>query len=480
MAEGSSSLGRLADIRGCSLEALQTQVGQRDGQQLFVRENDGSVTAHLWSSSTSQWNLVSLILICHFSNPNLTSSQIGTVVSGEGSGASKTTLNGTEYDYVFNIDIEEGKPPLKLPYNLNQNAWDVARKFIEDNELPMDYLEQVANFVTENTKGARLGQQSIGSTNAAPPPASDPWGTDRRYRPGDAGSGSMSGQRLLPQTSYIIISEGNAQNAVNKVAESSKQLRDAGKIGKDADLSLDDTNALQQLLQQMTASPQDPHPTKAQIGALQKVSTGWPTASRVPGIAILARLAVSPDFVSHTSAGPQTAIDSLANAGLFEPKQVTANNAVHALRLLVNLFTTDSGRLIIDGSFDKALNLVRPFAAEPESPAQFKALASLYLNFAVLLTTTAPSTGSHSREARAEVLVTDIAVLLESDSRHAVDGDALFRVLCALGTLLSLGDQFRNKLKSGVSGTLHFVGMKPAAQQANVKEVVQEIRDALR
>lgn len=40
-------------------EALQTQVGQRDGQQLFIRENDGSVTAHLWSASTSQWNLVS-------------------------------------------------------------------------------------------------------------------------------------------------------------------------------------------------------------------------------------------------------------------------------------------------------------------------------------------------------------------------------------------------------------------------------------
>lgn len=40
-------------------EALQTQQGQRDGQQLFIRENDGSVTAHLWSASTAQWNLVS-------------------------------------------------------------------------------------------------------------------------------------------------------------------------------------------------------------------------------------------------------------------------------------------------------------------------------------------------------------------------------------------------------------------------------------
>lgn len=39
-------------------EALQTKTGQKDGQQLLIRENDGSVTAHLWSASTGQWNLV--------------------------------------------------------------------------------------------------------------------------------------------------------------------------------------------------------------------------------------------------------------------------------------------------------------------------------------------------------------------------------------------------------------------------------------
>lgn len=40
-------------------DALQTKTGERDGQQLFIRENDNSVTAHLWSSSRGQWDLVS-------------------------------------------------------------------------------------------------------------------------------------------------------------------------------------------------------------------------------------------------------------------------------------------------------------------------------------------------------------------------------------------------------------------------------------
>lgn len=381
---------------------------------------------------------------------------------------------------MFDIDIEEGKPPLKLPYNLSQSAWDVARKFLEDNNLPMEYYEQVANWITDNTKGARIGQQSTSAGAGPPPQASDPWGTDRRYRPGDAGSASTSGQRKLPQRSYVDILEGNAQNAINKIVETSKQLRDAGKIGKDADLTADEATILQKLVEQMSTSPRDPHPTAEQIAALNKVGAGWPTASRVPGIAILARLAVSPAFVMTSSSGEQTVVDTLAAAGLFEPKQVTANNAVHAMRLLVNLFTSDSGRLIIDGGFDTALRLVRPFASQPESPAQYKALASLYLNFSVLLASSAPSTGSQSREARAEVLLTDIGLLLECESPHATDGDALFRTLCALGTLLTLGDEFRHRMKPGVGGTLHFVSMKPAAQQANVKEVVQEIRDELR
>ena len=399
------------------------------------------------------------------------------MVSGEGTGATKTTYNGKEYDYVFDIDIEEGKPPLKLPYNLTQSPWDVARKFLEDNDLPLDYYEQVANWITDNTKGARLGEQAPGAV--PPPQASDPWGTDRRYRPGDVGSVS-TGERKLPQRTYVDILEGNAQNAINKIVESSKQLRDAGKIGKDSDLSEDEANMLQRLVGQMNGSPRDPHPTKEQITALNKVGAGWPTASRVPGVAILARLAVSPAFVSTSSAGEQTVIDTLSSAGLFEPGQTTANNAVHAIRLLVNLFASDSGRLIIDGNFDTALNLVRPFASQPESPAQYKALSSLYLNFSVLLASSAPSTESRSREARAEVLLTGIGLLLECESPHAGDGDALFRTLCALGTLLTLGEEFRARMKSGVGGTLHFVGMKSAAQHPGVKEVVQEIRDELR
>ncbi|KAK3117887.1 WD repeat protein Lub1 [Teratosphaeriaceae sp. CCFEE 6253] len=432
-------------------EALQTQVGQRDGQQLFIKENDGSVTAHLWSGSTSQWNL------------------IGTVVSGEGSGAAKKQYEGKEYDYVFDIDIEDGKPPLKLPYNSTESSWDAARRFLERNELPMSYYEQVANWIAENTKGTRIGQ-----TDQRAPQQQDPWGSDKRYRPGDAAQNATSGERKLPQRSYITISEGNAQNGINKIEDSAKRLQGSGGVNEE------DLAALRALVNQLTKSPQDPHPTNIQVTALLKASSQWPTKDRVAAIAILARLAVSPSFVSITSSGETTIINTIAEAGLLKAGQETANNAVHALRLLINLFASESGRLIVDGEFDTALKLVRPFATEPESPAQYKALASLYLNYAVFLAKHAPSGESASREARAKVLLIDIATLLECESPHATDGDALYRTLCALGTLITLGDKFRAEIKSGVSGTLHFAGSRPGAQQQNVKQVMQEIRDELR
>ena len=42
----------------------------------------------------------------------------------------KAVLNGKEYDYVFNIDIGDGIPALKLPYNNDQDPYHVAQVII--------------------------------------------------------------------------------------------------------------------------------------------------------------------------------------------------------------------------------------------------------------------------------------------------------------------------------------------------------------
>jgi phospholipase A-2-activating protein len=53
-----------------------------------------------WSTSASTWQ------------------QIGQVVDAIGQGR-KQLYEGKEYDYVFDVDVSEGMPPLKLPFNVS-------------------------------------------------------------------------------------------------------------------------------------------------------------------------------------------------------------------------------------------------------------------------------------------------------------------------------------------------------------------------
>lgn len=104
----------LGDIKVDQLpgpEVLHT-FGNRDGQTKLVR--DGStITCYQWSAAKSEW------------------AKVGDVV-GAGSSSKdpsqKEVFEGHEYDYVFNVDIEDGKPPLKLPYNIGENPYEVAQK----------------------------------------------------------------------------------------------------------------------------------------------------------------------------------------------------------------------------------------------------------------------------------------------------------------------------------------------------------------
>lgn len=79
-----------------------------------------------------------------------------------------------EYDFVFTIDVNEGGPSMKLPYNVTDDPWLVAHNFLEKNDLSPMFLDQVANFIIENTKGHTLGP--------APPTAADPFTGRRRGR----------------------------------------------------------------------------------------------------------------------------------------------------------------------------------------------------------------------------------------------------------------------------------------------------------
>ena len=82
-------------------------------------------------------------------------------ISGDVVGApesNKKMYEGKEYDYVFDIDIDEPKMVLKLPYNTIDDPWMAAQRFIHKHELSQQFLDTIANFIVQNAKGGeKLG-----------------------------------------------------------------------------------------------------------------------------------------------------------------------------------------------------------------------------------------------------------------------------------------------------------------------------------
>lgn len=137
--------------------------GKQEGQVVIVREDSGKLAAHQYSQR--QW------------------SRLGEVVGqNQESGSQKQMHGGKAYDYVFDVDIAEGQPPLRLPFNNGENEYAVAERFIAENNLPASYSDQIVQFLIRNSQSTQLG----GTTTAVSPPESN--GTETSSTPPAAAS----------------------------------------------------------------------------------------------------------------------------------------------------------------------------------------------------------------------------------------------------------------------------------------------------
>lgn len=421
-------------------EFLTQRSGTKEGQVQMVRELNGNVSAYQWSAGASQWV------------------NVGTVVDSAGSGGRKISHKGKEYDYVFDVDIEDGKPPLKLPYNLNQNHYEAARKFIDDNELPLTYLDQVANFIVQNTQGATLGQSSA--------QGADPWGSDARYRPGDDQQVTSQppptppAAKILPQKDYLPITSGNHKVIFKKLQEFNQALVDDGQKG----ISLNPSD-VEQLSVTVTALEKGSGKSIDISGVelLVKAATQWPAEKRLPALDLL-RLVLAFDEPATFLVSPeQNLLPGLTDSGVFSSTS-PPNNTMMAIRCLSNLLQTEKGRLLASAEFDNIHPLVSPFLISANRNLII-ALTTLYINYAVLLT-------SENNADRALSLLDDLSKILTT----ATDSEAVYRALVATGTLLCLGPDFceagRDILQIGDAIT----HAESKVREPRIKNVVAEIR----
>lgn len=436
---------------------LQQKSGTKEGQVVMIREPDGSVSAHQWSQGSQSWL------------------NVGTVVDAVGSSGKKTSYAGKDYDFVFDVDIEDGKPPLKLPYNLSQNPYEAATKFIADNELPVTYLEQVANFIVTNTQGAAIGQASQELSGA------DPWGSGA-YRPGQTAPTPSPSQpltsrpKILPQTTYLSIKTANLRTVRKKIEELNQQLIQEGSkdISLDKELLADLVAMITPLEQSLSSIPSADPALTTGIPPVFYILSSWPPSHRLPALDLLRLLAAAtPALAEYRTSSSTNVIDILATTG-FDDKD-RENNIMLSVRAFGNLFDTASGRNLADNEYDKIHELVQGSSLVSTNRNLTIAIATLYLNYAVLLTSSSHSSLPSSID-RGLMLVDDLTSLIST----VKDSEAAYRGLVATGTLLGLGEEVLEAAKEiyDLAGALSKVEF--AVKEPRIKVVVGEIRAILK
>lgn len=202
---------KVSDLPG--KEALY-EPGKKAGEMKMIREPQG-VVAYTWvdEGENSHWE------------------KVGDVLGGVNPNAGdKTTYEGKSYDFVFTVDVEDGKPPLKLPYNKGDDPYVAAHKFLEKNILPAAYLDQVVNFILKNSADPNQNQH-------VDPNYVDPFTGASRYTPSGSGSSAgNSGMNLDPFTgasSYSTLLGSNPKRecgTVQYLPQKDYRTFDAGDI----------------------------------------------------------------------------------------------------------------------------------------------------------------------------------------------------------------------------------------------------------
>ncbi|POS88025.1 hypothetical protein EPUL_001450 [Erysiphe pulchra] len=428
---------------------LSSKSGTKDGQVQMIRESNGSISAYTWSGVTGSWNVV------------------GTVVDSVGSNGQKEVYNDKEYDFVFNVDMEDGKPPLKLPYNLSQNPYDVAADFIKRNEAPITYLDQVANFIIENTRPTTIGEtQQVQST-------SDPWGSENRYRPGDVDSTvistvNKSSQKILPQKEYLNITVARLPAIQKKIQELNADLIKSNQ--KELSLNPVELSVIASLCDNLkllsTSTISDP-----EVEVAVKVATKWPYKDRLPGLDLLRLLAIVPTAVTFTYPGEKSLIDILLT-GSTQEFPFAENHVMMAIRAFANLFDSIQGRKLALEGFEKIHRLIKTSASVTTNRNLLVAATTVYINFSVYLFNE-KSTGYFD-------LTIAVVDMLSNLLSNQVDSEVIYRALVAMGTLISIDEDVKLAAKDIYSATSVVEKAMNKASDPRIRNVGQEVLDLLK
>ncbi|KAI8817194.1 WD40-repeat-containing domain protein [Fimicolochytrium jonesii] len=454
----SNQVGDVDKSKLPGLDALNKQ-GTKDGQVIMINFG-GSIEAHQWSDADAKW------------------SKVGEVVDAK---EGKKTFEGKDYDYVFDVDLGDGAPALKLPYNVSDNPYQAAQQFIWRYELPQDYLDQVANFIQTNARAPVLGA-------AAPASAyQDPFTGGSRYVPGGAVASqaptstapppkpTSASTRFIPHEEFIFFKAAKTSAIASKIIQLNAELAKSMDFGPAA-LQTSEEKIVETLLEGLNKPATfKSNPTEANFDIILRVATQWPAASRFPGIDALRLIVLHSalPFKKHDLVAYLNALAGFAdvkpNTGLGGKTGET--NAMLTLRFLANVFATEEGRNFAWKQKGEIIELIKYVPSVTENTNVHVALATVYLNYAVLLKKT-----SANDEFGVELLHHIIEFL-----KTETDGESEFRALVAIGTLVHQNSDIKEAANvMGAREILRRATRTTGANESQLRQVERELEALLK
>ncbi|KAL9253320.1 Phospholipase A-2-activating protein-like protein [Drosera capensis] len=413
---------KLEELPG--LEALKTP-GASDGQTKIIREGDNGV-AYAWNAREYTWD------------------KIGEVVDGPNDGLKRPVLDGVEYDYVFDVDIGDGEPIRKLPYNRSDDPYSAADKWLLNQNLPLSYRQQIVDFILENT-----GQKSFAFDSSF----CDPF------------TGCIPSKptfKHIPKRGMLVFDVAQFDGILKKISEFNSALHsDLGQKQLSlSELEVARLSAVVKILKD-TSHYHSSSFADVDVDLLLKVVNVWSLSMIFPVIDMLRMMVLHPDgadkLVKH--------VDSNGTL-LAMIKKVTASpvipaNILTGLRLLVNLFKDFQFHQWLLHNRIEILDAFSSCSTSSNKNVQL-AHSTLILNYSVLLIE------KKDEEGQSQVL----SAALEIAELENIDVDSKFRALVAIGSLMLEGSVKRVALDLDVES---IAKAARTSKEAKVAEVAEDI-----
>ncbi|KAL2983533.1 hypothetical protein AAZX31_12G043600 [Glycine max] len=451
---------KLEELPG--LEALKIP-GTTDGQTKVVREGDNGV-AYGWNMKEQKWD------------------KIGEVVDGPEE-SNRQFFDGIQYDYVFDVDIGDGMPTRKLPYNRSDNPYDVADKWLLKENLPLSFREQIVQFILQNT-----GQNNI-TFDAS---FRDPFTGSHAYVPGQPSRMSdISAKptfKHIPKKGMLVFDAAQFDGILKKITEFNNALQSDQ---EKQNLSLTELNvsrlgAIVKILKD-TSHYHSSKFADSDIALLLNLLRSWPIAMIFPVIDIVRMLVLHPDgavllhkhfeaengcphitpltdHVQHSLTFPIP--PHLSNILMEVIKKVTVNptipaNLLTSIRVVTNLFRNLCYYNWLQKHRSEILDAFSSCSSSPNKNLQLS-YSTLLLNYAVLLIET------KDQEGQSQVL----SAALEIAEDENVEVDPKFRALVAVGSLMLEGLVRKTALDFDV---VNIAKAAKGSKEAKIAEVGSDI-----